>query len=1172
VAWGGLAGRVFCGLASSTSSWLSAAVIDGRGQVLDIADVPDNPYGFSELGKLFAERAVSTPLAVDVAADDSAYIVTALLTVGRSAMAYSDSTSVDAYARRFAGDDVELPDGTLLGTLPQAGLRAVGLARALQAGSLSATVRSPAPQYATLSPLVAAHTSLITSRQAATSGLLGILSELWPAALPTYADPTAPVPPAVLRGPVDAGRAALEAGRGGALNAFGGLVRAFGRRSAEAPEPAGEPGPAVVEIIKRAATAVRQYDDALASMADLLAERLNAEEPTLAQVTKATTPAVAQVLARAPFAALDAVRGAAHPPSPSPRRGGAPIPSWRDPLPPPRRSDPLSSPPREDVPFRPQRSASPPPRHSASPRPRHSASPPWHSETAITSELPVLRPPKPPAFPELAGPAFRELTRPPIPPSLASALEEAPFDDDLVIFDAARSAWLSAHGTDIDLNEPAAQADSPVSFERTGTVSLAVAPDPYWTGDPAEETLPRLGVQSEREPGPRSRPSDVGTFFGRWVGTPEEASTAPVPSWDGFAAPRTPPPVWPPYAAQQRSPDAQVINFWIREREDDPDAALIVHEPYTGVFQVGSPRAANLATGRRDIPVRDIPDDGLPTEWIVSSTTVALEPLEGGANDEAIRFSKISSGDVVRWTVSFPLVIPRTGESAERSLRITPMTDQAPHIHAQVNVAGDAYREVDVALRADPRPGDDSGYAPMPDPRPPAVLPPGLLSLPVRQSSPAVEVAESLHVPASQTNLPAAAPWQVPGRSLTLEFLPPTVVIKGDATLNIDQHESWHPPVATMEGVIGRVRRALDKLRAERHKDFDDICADDFTARLTSYRPSRTWGRAAGPPTGGAWAEMSRDPALHTLALEGYSLYEAAFPPGSDLRGAADALEPGDLLRLSWKNTGSTWIPHVPWGLMYCAEPPIPGEPVDVRCFLGLRLRLVYHAYNQKLLNRGMGDSFTRAHLLYWGGADNDETWIEARRHEGELAAWRPLSIPQGVDGKHQVQEFLRRPAPAPVGLVYFFCQGRIRPGADPELRFGSTNRPEDVLGLNDLGTSTLPDRPLIFANACDTAAGDPYVPNQLEHLFFRRQCRAFIGTECKVPIGFAARFAEAFFYFFYTRLPGVTPAGEALAQARKFFWEEYSNIGGIFYSYTNDFYAFAASEDEIAALRGRDA
>src|SRR5690349_19865245 len=124
---------------------------------------------------------------------------------------------------------------------------------------------------------------------------------------------------------------------------------------------------------------------------------------------------------------------------------------------------------------------------------------------------------------------------------------------------------------------------------------------------------------------------------------------------------------------------------------------------------------------------------------------------------------------------------------------------------------------------------------------------------------------------------------------------------------------------------------------------------------------------------------MSRDPALHTLAFEGYSLYEAAFPPGSDLRGAADALEPGDLLRLSWKNTGSTWIPHVPWGLMYCAEPPLPGEPVDVRCFLGLRLRLVYHAYNQKLLNRGMGDSFTRAHLLYWGGADNDETWIEAR-------------------------------------------------------------------------------------------------------------------------------------------------------------------------------------------------
>lgn len=1167
MAWGGPAGRVFCGLASSTSSWLSAAVIDGRGQVLDITDVPDSPYGFSELGKLFAERALSTPLAVDVAADDSAYIVTTLLAVGRSAMAFSDRTSVDAYARRFAGDDVTLPDGTVLGTLHQPGLRAVGLARALQAGSLSATVRSPAPQYATLSPLVAAHTSLITSRQAATSGLLGILSELWPAALPTYADPTAPVPPAVLRGPVDLGRTALEAGRG-TMSAFGSLVRAFGRRSAEAPEPAAEPGPAVVEIIKQAATAVRQYDDALASMAYLLAERLAAEEPTLPLVTEATTPAVAQVLARAPFAALGAGSLTAHPPARSSRREGAPLPSWQR--------------------------ASPPPRYSAPSRSRHSVPTPWQSESSNTMELPMLRqvdeqmsrPTEPPVHPERASPpmlrqvdeqiirstgatVFSELSRPSISPALTSAVEAPPDDDDLVIFAAARSAWFTDYGTGIDLSEP---VGSPASFERTDIVSPAGASAPYGTDNLAEEALPRLGDQSEREPGPRSRSSDAGMSFGRRLGTPEDASTAPVLPWDGFAVHRTPPPAWPPHASHQRSPDAQVINFWIREREDNPDASLTVHEPYTGVFQVGSPRAANLATGRRDIPVRDIPDDGLQTEWIVSSTTVALEPLEGRSGDGAIRFSKISSGDVVRWTASFPLVIPRSGESAERSLRITPVTDQAPRIHAQVNVAGDAYREVDVALRADPRRGDDPRAAPMPDPRLPAAPPPGLLSLPVRPSSPAVEVAESLHVPASQINPPAAAPWQIPGRSLTLEFLPPTVVIKGDATLNIDQHESWQPPVAAMETVIARVRTALDQLRAERHKDFDDICADDFTERLTSYHPSRTWGRAARPPTGGAWAAMSRDPALRTLAIEGYALYEEAFPPGSDLRGAAEALEPGDLLRLSWKNTGSAWIPHVPWGLMFCAEPPAPGEAVDVRCFLGLRLRLVYHAYNQKLLNRGMGNSFTRAHLLYWGGTDNDETWIEARRHAGELAAWHPLSIPQGIDGKHQVQEFLRRPAPAPVGLVYFFCQGRIRPGADPELRFGSTNRPEDVLGLNDLGTSTLPDRPLIFANACDTAASDPYEPNQLEHLFFRRQCRAFIGTECKVPIGFAARFAEAFFYFFYTRLPGVTPAGEALAQARKFFWEEYGNIGGIFYSYINDFYAFAASEDEIVALRGRDA
>jgi hypothetical protein len=88
-----------------------------------------------------------------------------------------------------------------------------------------------------------------------------------------------------------------------------------------------------------------------------------------------------------------------------------------------------------------------------------------------------------------------------------------------------------------------------------------------------------------------------------------------------------------------------------------------------------------------------------------------------------------------------------------------------------------------------------------------------------------------------------------------------------------------------------------------------------------------------------------------------------------------------------------------------------------------------------------------------------------------------------------------------------------------------------------------------------------------LEQRFFARGCSAFIGTECKVPIGFAARFGAAFFHFLYHNGPKPTPAGEALTQARRFFWTEYGNVGGLFYSYVNDYHVYVATDSEVAAL-----
>jgi hypothetical protein len=92
---------------------------------------------------------------------------------------------------------------------------------------------------------------------------------------------------------------------------------------------------------------------------------------------------------------------------------------------------------------------------------------------------------------------------------------------------------------------------------------------------------------------------------------------------------------------------------------------------------------------------------------------------------------------------------------------------------------------------------------------------------------------------------------------------------------------------------------------------------------------------------------------------------------------------------------------------------------------------------------------------------------------------------------------------------------------------------------------------------------------NELENSFFRRGCRAFIGTETKVPTVLASRFATVFFrLLFNTSGPLAIPAGEALYQARLFLWHRFRNIGGLFYTYINEYDLFIADDDEVENKR----
>ncbi|MET7710077.1 transposase [Micromonospora sp. NPDC005413] len=192
--------RVYCGLASadpadrpaSAGSTLTSAVVDDAGRLLHVCEISDDAAGYAQLVALLVERS-GGPSGAAIAADSDDHTVTSLLSAAGRPLAIADDDLVDDFAERFADDDSleEMQS-------PPAERRAVGLARALQAGALSA-VTLPAPRdLAGYKQVLAAHAALASGRHSAAVALREVLRELYPAALRAYPDPAEPVSLAVL--------------------------------------------------------------------------------------------------------------------------------------------------------------------------------------------------------------------------------------------------------------------------------------------------------------------------------------------------------------------------------------------------------------------------------------------------------------------------------------------------------------------------------------------------------------------------------------------------------------------------------------------------------------------------------------------------------------------------------------------------------------------------------------------------------------------------------------------------------------------------------------------------------------------------------------------------------------------------------------------------------------
>jgi hypothetical protein len=258
--------------------WLTVAVVDEAGRLVDMRHVSDDPTGYAYLVALLADRSTGP---CPVAVDRPEHIVGQLLAAANRPLTVTDEMVAREVTERFA-DESSYEEMQA----PPSQRRAVGLARALQAGALYATPVSPGWELEELKPVLAAHAALVAGRQASAAALRDVLRELYPAALRAYLDPAELIPLTVLEAYPEPSM--IASGQG--MQAFVAELAASGMTDAATAsnaltalrvavdESRGRTNqylaPAVAATVRQAVAAVRAGDAAADSLVACLIERL----------------------------------------------------------------------------------------------------------------------------------------------------------------------------------------------------------------------------------------------------------------------------------------------------------------------------------------------------------------------------------------------------------------------------------------------------------------------------------------------------------------------------------------------------------------------------------------------------------------------------------------------------------------------------------------------------------------------------------------------------------------------------------------------------------------------------------------------------------------------------------------------------------------------------------
>jgi hypothetical protein len=296
-----------------------------------------------------------------------------------------------------------------------------------------------------------------------------------------------------------------------------------------------------------------------------------------------------------------------------------------------------------------------------------------------------------------------------------------------------------------------------------------------------------------------------------------------------------------------------------------------------------------------------------------------------------------------------------------------------------------------------------------------------------------------------------------------------------------------------------------------------------------------------------------RDLTLRILASAGYSLFEKLFySPGMD----AQANLLGDKLRQMTRDHQlniQIFSQHLtlPWGLIYVGEDLQDPNPSH---FWGLK-HIIEHIplqQSMKVTDRVVDAS---------GGLKvslNVNTDIDQQMPQPyvqpQIQHWQDLTAGGNVqltlrDTGQEVLAALKDETTQDQ-IAYYYChaisKGLGKDGGPDEsvLVFADNQR----LTLKDLRLyqrKILPNTPLVFINACESAQLSPLFYDGFVPYFMTKGARGVIGTECETPALFAMEWANRFF----DRYLNGDPLGKVVLELRQEFFAEHNNILGLLYA-----------------------